>query len=168
MRRAKGTIEVLTFKAGVLARAAHDLRLRLEQHEITLDGEKLQAALDLRSLRVEGPVESDVVRPERFTAADRDEIERAMRADVLHTDRHPMARFEGRALARGDGFDVEGELLLAGRRAPIAFDARGEGGVYRAAFDLQPSRWGIAPYKALLGAIRLRDVVRIELALRDA
>jgi polyisoprenoid-binding protein YceI len=168
MRRAKGSIHVFTFKDGLLARAAHDLRLALGRFEVTLEDDRVDGTFDLRTLAVDGPVERGAVHPERFGAGERTDIERNVRADVLHTDRYPEARFSGRALPRGDGFQVTGDLELAGRRAPIAFDVRRQDGVYRAALDLQPSRWGIAPYRALLGAIRLKDAVRIELALSDA
>jgi hypothetical protein len=32
---------------------------------------------------------------------------------------------------------------------------------------MQPTRWGIAPYRAMLGAIKLKDVVRIEAVLEE-
>jgi hypothetical protein len=32
---------------------------------------------------------------------------------------------------------------------------------------MQPSKWGVGQYKALLGAIRVKDVVRIELSLQE-
>jgi hypothetical protein len=167
MRRARGSIQVFTFKDGLLSRAAHDLQLRLQGFDVTLDGERVEGMFDLRTLAVDGPVERGAVKPERFGAGERADIERNMRVDVLGTDRHPTARFSGRALPRGDGFQVSGDLELAGRRAPVAFDVRRQDGAYHAALDLQPSRWGIAPYKALLGAIRLKDAVRIELALSE-
>ena len=66
------------------------------------------------------------------------------------------------------GFEVSGDLQLAGRTAPLAFSVRKEGSTFRSAFEINPSKWGIAQYKALLGAIRLKDVVRIELALSES
>src|SRR5882724_5703092 len=38
MRRANGTIQIFTFKEGVLSAVAHDLRIRLESFAVTLDG----------------------------------------------------------------------------------------------------------------------------------
>jgi hypothetical protein len=167
VRKGQGTIHVLTFKDGILARAAHDLQLRLQRFEVALDGERVTADLDLRSLAVEGPVEGGAVRRDRYDAPTRAEVERAMHGEVLHTGRHPVARFTGHARPQGEGFAVEGQLDLAGRTAPLAFDVRGDGGTYRAAFELRPSRWGIPQYRALLGAIRVQDRVRILLALQD-
>jgi YceI-like domain len=163
-----GTISVFTFKDGILARAAHDLALRLERFDIVLDGDSLTASLPLDALAVIGPVEGGVVRTDRYDAAKREQVAQAMHSEVLRTARHPTARFVGKATAQGHGFTVSGEFELAGRRAPLSFEAHRDGAVYRARFELQPSRWGIAPYKALLGAIKVRDLVRIELALSEA
>jgi hypothetical protein len=168
VRAAKGTISVFTFKDGILARAAHDLALRLDRFEITLDGDRVTAMLPLEALSVVGPVEGGVVRADRYDAAQRDEVEGTMHAQILRTARNPTARFTGRALPQGTGFEVSGQFELAGRTATLSFDVHRDGDLYRARFEIPPSRWGIAPYKALLGAIKLKDVVRIELALSDA
>jgi len=168
MRRAKGTIHVFTFKDGVLSAVAHDLRVRLEQFAITLEGEAVHGEFDLRSLSLDGPVRDGVVHPDEYDASKRADVEKAMHGDVLHTDKHPMARFTGRAAAKGEGFAVSGELELAGQKAPVAFDVSRDNGTYRAQVELVPSRWGIAQYKALFGAIRLKDVLRVEVALTDA
>jgi polyisoprenoid-binding protein YceI len=168
MRRAQGSIHVFTFKDGVLARMAHDLQLHLERFEIGLEGESLVGEFDLASLLVDGPVRDGVVQPDEYDAGKKAEVQKAMHEEVLHTAQHPKARFTGRAVPDGGGFKVSGQLELAGKSAPLAFDVAQQGGQYRAAIELVPSRWGIAQYKALLGAIKVQDVVRIELALRDA
>jgi polyisoprenoid-binding protein YceI len=168
MRRAKGTIHVSTFKEGVLSAVAHDLRLHFEQFAITLEGDAVHAEFDLKSLKLDGPVRDGVVHPEDYDASKRADVEKAMHADVLHTDKNPTARFIGRAAPEGEGFSVNGELALAGKTAPLAFAVRRADGVYRAEVELVPSRWGIAQYKALLGAIKLKDTIRIDVALTDA
>lgn len=167
MRTAKGTISVFTFKDGLLARAAHDLALRMDQFQVTLDGERVTAVMPLDGLEVLGPVEGGVVQADRYDAAQRAEVKRTMHVDVLNSARYPTARYAGRAIAEGAGFHVDGQLELAGRTTMLSFDVRREGDVYRARFEIPPSRWGIQPYKALLGAIKLKDSVRIELALTE-
>jgi hypothetical protein len=168
MRRAKGTIDVFTFKEGLLARAAHDLQLRFEQFQLTLDGDNVRAEFALPTLKLVGPVEGGVVHPEQYDAGKRADVERAMNQEILHTDRNPSAVFTGRAIPGGEGFRVDGALQLSGQSAPLAFDVRKQGGEYRAEFEIQPSRWGIPQYKAMLGAIRLKDLVRIDCRLTDA
>jgi polyisoprenoid-binding protein YceI len=168
VRKAKGTVHVFTFKEGVLSRAAHDLRLTLGRFEIRLDGEAVEGELHLDSLKLDGPVRDGVVHPEEYGAGQRADVERAMHGEILHTAKNPVARFHGQARPRGDGFTVSGELDLAGKTAPLGFDVENDGGTYRARIQIQPSRWGIAQYKALLGAIRLRDAIRVDLALTES
>jgi len=167
MRRAKGTIHVYTFKDGMLSAVAHDLCVRLEQFAITLEGEAVHGEFDLKSLFLDGPVRDGAVHPEDYDASKRADVEKAMHNDVLHTDKHPKARFAGKASPKGEGFAVSGELELCGKTAPIAFEVSRAGGAYRASVELVPSRWGIAQYKALLGTIRLKDVLRVDVALTD-
>jgi polyisoprenoid-binding protein YceI len=167
VRVAAGKIEVFTFKEGLLSRAAHDLHFDLGRFQITLEGDDLQAQLDLDSLRLIGPVEDGETHPQRYDAGKRADVERAMRQEVLHLERHPIARFTGRALARGGGYRVDGQLQLAGRTAPLAFDVDRRGHEYHARFELRPSEWGIPQYRAMLGTIRLRDLIRVEATLTE-
>jgi hypothetical protein len=167
MRKAQGTIHVFTFKEGVLSAVAHDLRIRLETFSVELDGEALRAEFDLKSLYVDGPVENGVVQPNQYDAGKRADVEKAMHGEVLHTQKNPKATLTGTAKPANGGFRVTGELELAGKKAPLAFDVRNDGGTYRAEIELQPSQWGIAQYKAMLGAIRLKDRIRIEAALKE-
>ena len=167
MRQARGTIEVFTFKDGLLARAAHDLALRFDEFDVVLDAETVTAHFPLRALKVTGPVEGGALRADLFDPDRRREIEQTMHDRVLLSARHPSARFSGRASPSANGYEVSGQLELAGRSAPLAFSVQREGDRYRARFEIQPSRWGIAPYKALFGAIKLKDLVRVELALGE-
>ncbi len=56
---------------------------------------------------------------------------------------------------------VHPEEYDAGKRAEV------EKAMHRGQVEIQPSRWGVAQYKALLGAIRLKDTVRIAFELTD-
>jgi len=60
---------------------------------------------------------------------------------------------------RGEGTHLsEVRILTPDRQHPIVVSQP-------TSFEIQPSQWGIAQYKALLGAIRLKDVVRIEVTV---
>jgi polyisoprenoid-binding protein YceI len=167
MRRATGTLQIFTFKEGLLSAVAHDLRLGLAAFPIELDGETVRARIPLGSLRVDGVVRDGVVQPGALDGRQRADIERAALKDVLRADRYPAAEFDGTAILRGTAFDVRGALALAGRSAPVTFTMEGDGRSYRGHFAFRPSAWGIQPYRALLGAIRLQDHVRIELAATE-
>ena len=167
MRRGHGSLQIFTFKEGVLSAVAHDLRIRLDAFDASLEGNAVKAEFELGALRVEEPMVDGTLRASDYDAGKRAEVEKAMHADVLRTHKHPKATFTGTATPEGDGFRVSGELDLAGKRAPLGFGVTLRDGAYTAAFELAPSRWSIAQYKALLGAIRLKDVVRVELVLTE-
>ena len=168
MRKAKGTIHVFTFKEGLMSAVAHDLRVSLPGFEIGLDGSSVKADFDLKSLVVDGPMNNGVLQADQYDAGKKADVAKAMHGEVLHTEKNPKSSFSGTATPAGDGFRVEGQLQLAGSTQPLAFDVKNDGGTYRAAFDLQPSRWGIAQYKAMLGAIKLKDLYKVEIALTEA
>jgi hypothetical protein len=167
MRTGVGTLDVYTFKAGVLAVAAHDLHLRLEEISVVLDGESVRADFPLERLRLLGPVEGGVTRTGRYSPGQVAEVESAMRGEILHVAQHPVARFSGRASERDAGWEIDGELELAGARAPLAMTLGRAGDRWTGKAELQPSRWGIREYRAMLGTIRLQDRVRIEIAVRE-
>jgi hypothetical protein len=168
MRRAKGTIHVFTFKEGLLSAAAHDLQINLEKFDITLDGDNVRGEFPLTSLSLIGPVEDGKVQPDKYDAGKRADVHKAMNDEVLHTDRNPTARFTGKATPKGEGYGVSGELELGGQKAPLAFDVAKQNGTYQGEVEIQPSRWGLEQYKAMLGAIRLKDQVKVRFALSDA
>ena len=173
MRRATGSIRVFTFKEGLMSAVAHDLRVQLPSFEITLEDAVVKGEFDLTSLLVEGPMQNGALQAEQYDAGKRAEVAKAMHGEVLRTDKHPRARFVGYANPSGgdeggDGYHVAGKLELAGNNQPLSFDVRYDQGTYRAEFELKPSRWGISQYKALFGAIKLKDVLRVELALTEA
>lgn len=150
-----------------MSAVAHDLRVSLQSFEVTLEGATVRAEFDLKSLSVDGPMHDGVLQANQYDASKKADVAKAMHGEVLHTDKHPKASFSGSAVPVGDGFRVDGQLQLAGSTQPLAFDVRNDGGTYRAAFELEPSRWGISQYKAMLGAIKLKDLFKVELALTE-
>ncbi|MCA9561343.1 MAG: YceI family protein [Myxococcales bacterium] len=153
-----GTIHVFTFKEGLLSKVAHDLRLSLSRFEIRLDGDAVEATLWPASLAVDGAVENGRLRPDGVSGKDKNDIHgNATGPKILDVARHPTVEFRG--ARRGDR--VEGTLRLAGREAPLAFPVTEADGRAAGSFELVPSRWGIKPFKALMGAIRLQDRVQV-------
>lgn len=157
-----GTIQVFTYKDGLLARLAHDLRLTLQRFEIQRDGASVQARFWPRSLHVDGAIDRHgALDVGTLSDGDRRKIGENIANDVLHLDRFPEASFTGQIV----GDVVEGELTLVGRSASVRVPVQAAGGRLRGEVTLVPSRWGIAPYKALAGAIKLQDRLRVVLDL---
>jgi polyisoprenoid-binding protein YceI len=166
MPTATGEIHVFTFTEGVLSRVAHDLRLSLERFRVTIDADALSATFETASLRVDGIIRKGELDRHELDAAQRQEIEHTVQTRILDTRTYPLARFEARTARVGPVLELRGELELLGQRRGVTFSARAEGGDFVADVELVPSRWGIRPYAAMLGTIRLADRVRIVARLR--
>lgn len=171
-RRQPHPVQLFTFKEGLLSRVAHDLRLHVERVSLTRMGEgddRVLARFEADSIVVDGAMKGARFDPRGLSSRDKAKILDNIRGEVLRTRAHPHVEFRGRAhedpeLA-GDRLDIRGELSLCGVTRPLSFPATRAGELLRASVTLTPSHFGIAPYKALAGAIRLQDRVRVDLEL---
>lgn len=165
------TILVFTFKEGLFARLAHDLRLHLGDFEATLQGSAVRARCSLASLFVDGVAHGQAVDTHALSDSDKQKIHETMVGEILQTHAHPDASFEGQVQERGAGrLSVEGRLSLHGVTQPCTFElvaGASPNAPWAGELTLIPSRFRIPPYKALGGAIRLADrvVVRVSVSL---
>ncbi|MCC6215412.1 MAG: YceI family protein [Polyangiaceae bacterium] len=158
---------MLTRRRGLLARVGHDLLLRVESFEVRLEGDRVTAHADAASLRVTGAIDAaERVDTAALGARDRADIEKNLNRDVLGSARWPRISYEG-TWDRGPG-RVTGELTLCGERHPLELAVRVLDGRALARVELTPSRWGIRPYRALLGALEVEDRVTLRIDLRAA
>ena len=57
---------------------------------------------------------------------------------------------------------MRGELTIAGTTRPIEFELGvGEDGRISATVPVVQSRWGIKPYRGLMGALKVRDDIEV-------
>ena len=155
---------VFTYKEGLLSAVAHDLQLRVERFAITVDDAawRVDARFDARSLRVVGVMRDGVAHPDALGDADKRSIEQTVAREVLHADRHPEIRFGSEAAsADGDEVRVQGTLSLHGVERPLLVPVRRRAdGAWTAEVRLDQPDFGIRPYRAMLGTLRVRaDVV---------
>jgi hypothetical protein len=145
-------------------KVGHDLVIDVGDWEATVvvDGEGTPTAIalraDPRSLRVLDGRGS--AKP--LTGRDRDEIHSAIDRKILRG--HPIV-FEssGTELAAGR-LEVRGELTIAGSARSVTFqlELSGDGRVTGTLPVIQ-SQWGITPYRAFMGALKVRDHVEVVL-----
>jgi polyisoprenoid-binding protein YceI len=167
-RLSSGTMALYTFKQGPLSSLAHDLKLSLEEFSVDQEGEDVVVTCPLDTLRVDGVVDGDSVDTSRPSAADRKRILAAVHDEILDSSRYPTAVYRAKARAEGSGYALEGFLTLRGVTQLVDFSARRQGSFLCGEVELAPSRFGIEPYRALLGAIKLSDRVRIEFRQPDS
>jgi polyisoprenoid-binding protein YceI len=142
---------VRTRKTGAAAAAGHNLLIEVTSWEATLDESSLTLTADPRSLRVlEG---SGGAMP--LGDKDKNSITETIDDDVLKG-----AAIEFRS-TKVDGLHVQGELELARRTRPIVFDLAVDGDRLTGAVSLKQSDWGIKPYSALFGTLKVVDEVQV-------
>jgi hypothetical protein len=147
----------------VLSSLAHDLRLSFEHVEVESEGGEVEVRCLLDSLQVDGVVTRSGLEPDGLSAAQKAEVVATARSRVLETDRHPTATFRATATPDDDGYALRGELELHGVARKLGFEVERDGPVLRGRVQITPSEFGIAPYRAMLGALRLQDRVIVEI-----
>jgi hypothetical protein len=156
---------VFTYAEGALSVLAHDLKITVERFSIVVDDASaaVRASFAADSLRVVAAVRADGREDHGALAAgDRRQIERTIVETVLEADRHPEIRFASTAVTgAGAGLVLAGRLALHGHERTVRVAARtGPVGLVAETKLHQPD-FGIVPYRAMLGALRVKPDVLI-------
>lgn len=159
-----GSCRVHTFREGVAQKVGHDLIIDVGRWQATVevgeDGTPKSISLeaDARSLQVlEG---HRGVKP--LTDSDRAEIRGNIDEKILQGQ--PI-KFRSNAVDVSDGrMVVHGELTMTGATKPASFELRlDEHGRVSGTLPVTQSQWGIKPYRAFMGALKVRDTVDVVL-----
>jgi polyisoprenoid-binding protein YceI len=156
-----GSVVITTSRQGFAAKVGHDLRIGFDRWSATVQTgpeSLVRARIELASFRViDG---TGGVAP--LTDADRREIT-ATALRLLDANAHPEATFVSGIISDGR---ADGRLTVRGVEAPVSLDITEIDGRWRATGSVLQSAFGIAPYKAFFGALRLADRVGIEIDVR--
>jgi hypothetical protein len=156
---------VRVFKQGLLSAVGHDLALRAATLTIELDEATGRGAVrvDARALKVEHALAGGRPAPSALSRDDIHTIERNIVEDVLEAARWPEIVFQIDAAERAaDGARVSGRLSLHGRERPLELRLRKEGDRLRGQVRLEQPDFGIRPFRALLGALKIKPEVVVE------
>jgi len=159
---------IFTYKEGLMSPIAHDLKIRVSRSTVDIDpaSRAIDARFDARSLEVVCARQGGRDRPGALSDSDKRQIEATLAADVLEVARHPEARFVSTSVEpAGDGHHVQGRLTLHGVTRPISFTTQALVAEQVAEVTLSQPDFGIKPYRAMLGALKLRADVTVRVAL---
>jgi len=156
---------VFTRKGGLLAGVGHDLKLRVERFEVVIDPDRLRGRFDSASLRVICASVGGQDAPGALSERDRREIEATIIREVLDARRHPWIEFlaDLPVLAGPDDARLEGLLAILGRERRQTISVRREGDRAVVEASIHQPDFGIRPYTAMLGALRVRPGVGVRL-----
>ena len=159
---------VFTYRDGVLSALGHDLELDVGRFAIDADEERrtVDARFDASSLRVVGAQRDGAPLPDALGPDERSQIERAITREVLTAGIYPEIRFSATDVrAVGDAFEASGRLVLHGVERPLVVRAEWRGDRYVAATTIHQPAFGITPYRAFLGALRVKPDVDVRIVM---
>jgi polyisoprenoid-binding protein YceI len=162
-----GRVVIKTSRAGLAARAGHDLTIEFTRWSAQVEvpdedaggvtAAKVTADLDLGSLEVrEG---TGGAKP--LNDGDRRDIKKTM-SGILGDGSASFT--SSRAVRFGaSGGAVEGSLTFNGQTQPVRLQVNSPGeGRYRGSVTVPQSAFGIKPYSGFFGALKLKDEVVVE------
>ncbi len=155
-------------KDGLLARLAHDLKLQVERFSIEVDDttHRIEATFDPSSIRVVCAQVHGRDAPSTLSKGDKKKIYDNVTKDVLRVRKHPEIRFDSTNIVkRGEGFAVEGTLQLYGKSRHIHASVRADGDRWVAEVKIHQPDYGIKPYSAALGALKVKPDVIVQVSV---
>jgi hypothetical protein len=156
--------QVFAYKEGLLSAVGHDVALSVQKLTVEVEGDKLEATFDPSSLRVLHAMKGGSPHPGALSDKDKQTIEGYVREDILHSRRYPKIRFVSTRLEKEDDeLTVEGTLELHGRSRAIRAVVPLDRDPLVARIKLHQPDFGIQPFKAMLGTLRIQADVEVEL-----
>lgn len=162
-----GSLQVKTYRAGMAQKVGHDLVLDVTSWSatVTVEGDSpvtVELSADPGSLEVrEG---HGGAKP--LSDKDKAEIRESVDAKVLKGEAITF-RSKGVSSSGPGSVSMDGEVGMAGTTRPVSFEVEiGQDGQAKASVPLTQSEWGIKPFKAMMGALKVKDEVEVVLDAR--
>ena len=164
-----GSVKLRTFRDGLASKAGHDLVLGVDRWSATLDGDsddpssnRVNATLDLRSISIQSATGG--VKP--LSDGDRKDIIKNLEK-TLNVGQNPEVSFRTTGVqGSNSSVDLSGTITLSGKSSPIRFQlsrSSGPGGErLTGTVPILHSAFGIKPYSGLLGALKIKDEVLVD------
>jgi hypothetical protein len=152
---------VRTGRGGAAAKAGHNLVLEVTRWSATLEDDAAELTADARSLRVRSG--SGGISP--LGDEEKAGIAQTIDEEVL---KGSAIAFRSNSVKRnGDSVDISGELELARRRRPLTFTLEERDGGLAGSARIKQTDWGMKPYSALFGTLKVADEVEVAIETRS-
>jgi len=159
-----GTLSVKTGRSGAAAKAGHDLTIHVGSWEatLTIGDDPAQSNLTLDADASSLSVIDGTGGIQSLGDDDKKNIKKTIDDDVLKGE---SIQFRSTSVQGSDGtLSVQGDLTLRGKSNPITFDLTvGDDGRVSGTAVVKQTDWGMKPYSALFGALKVADEVKVEI-----
>ena len=155
--------QIFTFKEGLLSKVAHDLQLKVNRYEVAWADGTVTATFDPKSISVVHAMKRGRGNPRALSSGDKEKILENMYRDVFSTAQHPEIRFSSDSIREsGDRIEVNGMLELQGVRRTVRTTAAREGHEWVFTVPIYQPDFGIKPFSALMGAIKIKPSLTVK------
>jgi polyisoprenoid-binding protein YceI len=165
-----GTLQVRTGRQGMASRVGHDLTLEASNWKatVTIDAEpsqsEVKATIEPRSL--------DVVAATGGAKPMSENDKKDIKKNIAGLLGNNSITFQSKSVqAKGDtGATVAGDLTIAGQTRPVTLDLTiepdGDAVRLKGRIPVRQTDFGIKPFTAMLGALKVKDDVEVDLDVR--
>jgi polyisoprenoid-binding protein YceI len=164
-----GSLMLRTSREGMAAKVGHDLLIEMTRWAGTItitDDEPATTRVEVDVEMASFEIRSGTGGVAALSDGDRKDIT-ATALKLMDVDGYPHATYVSTAVtASAGGGAIEGTLALRGQSAPVTVQVAETGpNAWTGTASLQQSAFGIKPYRAFFGALRLADRIDIEIAV---
>jgi len=157
---------IVAFKDGVFSRAGHDVKLEAGTVIVDVEDGKVVVIIDARSIRPVCAMKDGREDRAALSVKDLDTIRGYVDNDILAVARHPEIRYESSTLTRqGNALAVDGKLTLRGRTRPLRARVERKNDRWVTRVTIRQPEFGIRPFTALLGGLKIKPDVMVELSI---
>jgi polyisoprenoid-binding protein YceI len=159
LNSANASLSVRTGRGGAAAKAGHDLLIAINTWEgvLQLGEDPSASSVTLTADAASMQVLEGTGGMSKLDDKDKAGIKQTIDEDVL---KGTTVTFKSaRVTADGDRLTVDGELELLGRREPLSFTIALDDHHLTGSATVKQSDWGIKPYSALFGTLKVSDEV---------
>lgn len=162
----EGSLTVHTFRAGMGAKIGHDLVLEAKKWNgtVNLDADNPSASsveltVDLKSLEIVSATGG--VKP----LSDKDRADIAKNIEkTLDTGKHPNVTFKSTSVSGSEPtVTINGDLTIKGQTRPVTLNVTANGDKVTGKASVVQTEFGIKPFSAMMGALKVRDSIDLEL-----
>jgi polyisoprenoid-binding protein YceI len=161
-----GQLKLKVYREGVASKMGHDLVIEVKDWSAKVDvnpDDPSQSSIEATAQVPSFNVVEGTGGAKALTRSDKADIKKNIDEKILTGSPTITFRTTGGPTENGTKVSVPGELTINGTTRPITVDIQVDGDKARTAFKVVQSDFGIKPFKAFMGALKVRDDVEVEL-----
>ena len=161
-----GQLLLKVYREGVASKMGHDLVIEVKDWSAKVDvnpEDPGQSSVEATAQVPSFSVLEGTGGAKDLSRGDKADIKKNIDEKILSGSPTITFRSTGGATMNGARASVPGEMTINGTTRPITVDINLDGGKARMAFRVVQTEFGIKPFKAFMGALKVRDDVDVEM-----